>query len=60
MLRSLAGLDALWHTKFVDQFGGVLPLLVAAPPAWWVGAPWRVRFAALALGAEFTAQGFNR
>ena len=59
LLRSLASLDSLWRSQFIDQFAGLLPLLAAAPPAWW-GSSWCQRFASLASGAEFSAQVFNR
>lgn len=63
--RRLNGLasEQLWGALAVARLGQRLVDLLEAsptPPEWWAGRSWRQRLAALAAGASFQAQVFNR
>ncbi|KAL4436961.1 hypothetical protein ABPG75_004100 [Micractinium tetrahymenae] len=59
-LASLAGEDALWRDLVHAQLPHAAALLESGQPEWWAGASWRQRLHALATGATFQAQVYNR
>lgn len=63
-LSLLAAEDSFWQQLLLERVPRVAALLEGAPaqaqPEWWAGRSWRQRLRALAGGATFQAQVFNR
>lgn len=59
-LREPADSDIQWKDLFTERFPALVDILGFAQPDWWCGARWKLRYASLLCGAQFTAQVYNR